>query len=326
MKKGKKDFRNKLFIKDLENISGIKAHTIRIWEQRYKIFEPHRTDTGIRYYDEDQLRLILNISILNNNGYKISKIAEMGLDEIREKCQQLSENRSKYDGQIQALISTMMMFDEKEFNKILSINILKLGLEDTMTQIVFPFMEQIGLLWLSGSIHPAHEHFISNLIRQRLFVAIDNLSVRPSNDSKKFLVFVPTGESHDLSILFANYVLRSRGHEVIYLGSQTPFEDLYKIFDIRKPDFIFSIITSLNSNVSVQTFINNLGKYWKDTQILLSGSQVSNKKDLKLADNIRIFNHPGELVEFLVEIKESLKYKNSIKSFSQQNNNSNMGF
>ena len=326
MKKGKKDFRNKLFIKDLENISGIKAHTIRIWEQRYKIFEPHRTDTGIRYYDEDQLRLILNISILNNNGYKISKIAVMGLDEILEKCQQLSENKSKYDGQIQALISTMMMFDEKEFNKILSINILKLGLEDTMTQIVFPFIAQIGLLWLSGSIHPAHEHFISNLIRQRLFVAIDNLSIRPSSDSKKFLVFVPSGESHDLSILFANYVLRSRGHEVIYLGSQTPFEDLYKIFDLRKPDFIFSIITSLNSNVSVQTFINNLGKYWKETQILLSGSQVSNKKDLKLAENIRIFSNPGDLLEFLVEIKENLKYKNSIKSFSQQNNTNNTGF
>ena len=208
----------------------------------------------------------------------------------------------------------------------MSINILKLGLEDTMTQIVFPFMEQIGLLWLSGSIHPAHEHFISNLIRQRLFVAIDNLSVRPSSDAKKFLVFVPTGESHDLSILFANYVLRSRGHEVIYLGSQTPFEDLYKIFDIRKPDFIFSIITSLNSNVSVQTFINNLGKYWKDTQILLSGSQVSNKKDLKMADNVRVLNHPGDLVDFLVEIKENLKYKNSIKSFSQRNNSGNMGF
>lgn len=326
MKKGKKDFRNKLFIKDLENITGIKAHTIRIWEQRYKIFEPHRTDTGIRYYDEEQLRLILNISILNNNGYKISKIAEMGLDEIREKCQQLSENKSKYDGQIQSLISTMMLFDEKEFNKILSINILKLGIEDTMTQIVFPFMEQIGLLWLSGSIHPAHEHFISNLIRQRLFVAIDNLSVRPGSESKKFLVFVPTGESHDLSILFANYVLRSRGHEVIYLGSQTPFEDLYKIFDIRKPDFIFSIITSLNSNVSVQTFINNLGKHWKDTQILLSGSQIANKKELKIPENVRILSSPDELMTFLVEIKDNLKYKNPIKGFAPVDTPNKLGF
>lgn len=320
MKLGKKDFRNKLFIKDLENITGIKAHTIRIWEQRYGIFTPHRTDTGIRYYDEEQLRLILNISILNNNGYKISKIAEMSLEEIREKCQQLSENKSKYDGQIQALVSTMMLFDEKEFNKILSINILKLGLEDTMMQIVFPFLEQIGLLWLSGSIHPAHEHFISNLIRQRLFVAIDGLNVSLNSDSKKFLVFVPTGESHDLSILFSNYVLRSRGHEVIYLGAQTPYEDLYKIFDLRKPDFILSIITSLNSNVSIQTFINNLGKNWKETQVLLSGSQIVSKRELKIHDNIRVIANPGELIQFLNEIKENLKYKNSIKNFSQKAN------
>lgn len=317
MKKGKKEFRNKLFIKDIENISGIKAHTIRIWEQRYKIFEPHRTDTGIRYYDEEQLRLILNISILNNNGFKISKIAEMSLDEIHKKCQELSETKSKYDGQIQSLVSTMMLFDEKEFNKILSINILKIGLEETMMQIVFPFMEQIGLLWLSGSIHPAHEHFISNLIRQRLFVAIDNLNVIHSNDSRKFLVFVPTGESHDLSILFANYVLRSRGHDVIYLGSQTPFEDLYDVFELRNPDYIFSIITSISSNVSIQMFINNLGKQWKETQILLSGNQVINKKDLKLPPNLRILSNPSDLLGFLEEIKSNTKFKNTIKSFSQ---------
>lgn len=303
MKKGKKEFRNKLFIKDIENISGIKAHTIRIWEQRYNIFQPHRTDTGIRYYDEQQLRLILNISILNNNGYKISKIAEMSLDEIHKKCQELSESRSQYDLQIQSLVSAMMMFDEKEFNKILSINILKIGLEDSMMQIIFPFMEQIGLLWLSGSIHPAHEHFISNLIRQRLFVAIDGLNTNITSDSKKFLVFVPTGESHDLSILFANYILRSRGHQVIYLGSQTPFEDLYDIFDLRKPDFIFSIITSISSNVSIQAFINNLGKQWKETQIILSGNQVSNKRDLKLPPNFKVLNAPSDLLVFLEELK-----------------------
>jgi DNA-binding transcriptional MerR regulator/methylmalonyl-CoA mutase cobalamin-binding subunit len=318
VKKGKSEFRNKLFIKDLENITGIKAHTIRIWEQRYKLIEPHRTDTGIRYYDEDQLRLILNVSILNNNGFKISKIAEMSLEEIYDKCQQLSESVSKYDGQIQSLISTMMTFDEKEFNKILSINILKMGIEETMIQVVFPFMDQIGLLWLSGSIHPAHEHFISNLIRQRLHVAIDNLNYSVTSESRKFLVFVPTGENHDISIMFANYVLRSRGHEVIYLGTQTPFEDLYTIFDMRKPDFIFSIITALNSNVSIQTFINNLGKHWKDTEILLSGNQIINRKDLKIPENVNVLNSPMALFDFLDQLKDNLKYKKTIQNFSSQ--------
>lgn len=318
MKKGKSEFRNKLFIKDLENITGIKAHTIRIWEQRYKLIEPHRTDTGIRYYDEDQLRLILNVSILNNNGVKISKIAEMSLEEIYDKCQQLSESVSKYDGQIQSLISTMMTFDEKEFNKILSINILKMGIEETMIQVVFPFMDQIGLLWLSGSIHPAHEHFISNLIRQRLHVAIDNLNYSVTSESRKFLVFVPTGENHDISIMFANYVLRSRGHEVIYLGTQTPFEDLYTIFDMRKPDFIFSILTALNSNVSIQTFINNLGKHWKDTEILLSGNQIINRKDLKMPENVTVLNSPSALFEFLDQLKDNLRYKKTIQNFSSK--------
>ncbi len=318
MKKGKSEFRNKLFIKDLENITGIKAHTIRIWEQRYKLIEPHRTDTGIRYYDEDQLRLILNVSILNNNGFKISKIAEMSLEEIYDKCQQLSESVSKYDGQIQSLISTMMTFDEREFNKILSINILKMGIEETMIQVVFPFMDQIGLLWLSGSIHPAHEHFISNLIRQRLHVAIDNLNYSVTSESRKFLVFVPTGENHDISIMFANYVLRSRGHEVIYLGTQTPFEDLYTIFDMRKPDFIFSIITALNSNVSIQTFINSLGKHWKDTEILLSGNQIINRKDLKIPENVNVLNSPMALFDFLDQLKDNLKYKKTIQNFSSK--------
>jgi DNA-binding transcriptional MerR regulator/methylmalonyl-CoA mutase cobalamin-binding subunit len=318
VKKGKSEFRNKLFIKDLENITGIKAHTIRIWEQRYKLIEPHRTDTGIRYYDEDQLRLILNVSILNNNGFKISKIAEMSLEEIYDKCQQLSESVSKYDGQIQSLISTMMTFDEREFNKILSINILKMGIEETMIQVVFPFMDQIGLLWLSGSIHPAHEHFISNLIRQRLHVAIDNLNYSVTSESRKFLVFVPTGENHDISIMFANYVLRSRGHEVIYLGTQTPFEDLYTIFDMRKPDFIFSIITALNSNVSIQTFINSLGKHWKDTEILLSGNQIINRKDLKIPENVNVLNSPMALFDFLDQLKDNLKYKKTIQNFSSK--------
>lgn len=320
MKKSKKEFKNKLFIKDIENITGVKAHTIRIWEQRYKIFEPNRTDTGIRYYDEDQLRLILNICILNKNNYKISRIAEMSKEEIFEKCQELSENKSKYSNQIQSLISHMMTFNESEFNKILSLNSLKIGFEETMLDIVFPFMEQVGLLWLSGSIHPAHEHFISNLIRQKLYISIDNLSIPLNKNPKKFLIFVPTGENHDLGLLFANYVIRSKGHEVIYLGSQTPFEDLNQIFDMRKPDYIFSIITSLNSNISVQTFINILGKQWKNTQILLSGAQVVNRKDIKFPSNFRILNHAKDLFEHLDKINENNDGSLKINSFSQTQN------
>ncbi len=316
MKKGKSEYKNKLFIKDLENISGIKAHTIRIWEQRYKLFTPHRTDTGIRYYDEDQLRLILNIAVLNNNGYKISKIAEMETQEVHRLCTQLSEKSNIYDEQIQTMISSMMQFDEKEFRKVISISALKIGIEDTMLQMVFPFMDKIGLMWLAGSIHPAHEHFVSNLIRQFLHVAIDSMQDNITPYSKKFLVFVPVGENHDISIMFANYILRSKGHEVIYLGTQTPFEDLYTIFELRKPDFIFSILTAINSNVSVQTFINNLAKHWKKTEIILSGNQVVGRADLKIPENFHILKSPTELFDLLEEIRTNLKYNQGIKSFS----------
>lgn len=316
MKKGKSEFKNKLFIKDIENISGIKAHTIRIWEQRYNFVTPHRTDTGIRYYDEDQLRLILNISILNSNGYKISKIAEMSIAEIHSKCMQFTEKSTEFDIQIQSMINSMMLFDEKEFNKIVSISILKIGIEDTMLQMVFPFMDRVGLMWLAGSIHPAHEHFISNLIRQCLHVAIDSLHYNFNPEAKKFLVFVPIGESHDISILFANYILRVRGHEVIYLGTQTPFEDLYTIFDVRKPDYIFSILTAVNNSVTIQAFINNLARYWKKTEIILSGKQVVGKVDLKIPENFHILNSPKDLFVFLDEIRDSLKFKPGIKSFS----------
>lgn len=303
VKIGKDAVRDKFFIKDIENITGIKAHTIRIWEQRYSIITPKRTDTQIRYYDEEDLRFILNVSILNSNGYKISRIAKMSKEDVQRKCQAITEVNSKYDQQIQSLVAAMLAFDEKEFNKILAINILKLGLEETMIHIVFSFMEQVGILWLAGTIHPAHEHFISSLIRQRLFVSIDNLNGNVKENSKKFLLFVPTGESHDLGLLFANYLLRSRGHHVIYLGSSLPFEDLYKIFTLHKPDYIFSTITSLNSNVSIQGFINNMAKHWPETTILLTGAQVVKRKNLRLYPNIQIIDNPDNFLNFLKKLQ-----------------------
>ncbi len=313
-RKGVKAYRNKLFIKDIENLSGIKAHTIRIWEQRYKIFEPYRTDTGIRYYDENQLRLILNISILNNNGIKISKIAEMSIEEIQEKCQEFSENKSKYDGQIQQLVSTMVAFDEKEFNKIISIIILKIGLEQTMMQLIFPFLDHIGVLWLAGNIHPAHENFIINLIRQKLFVASDSITPSPLKSRKKFLLFSPVGEPRDISILFANYLLRSRGFEVVYLGGNTPFNNLEALFDSYKPDYILSIVSSVNSTINVQGFINEMAAQCKNAKFLISGNQVIARKDLVTPAGAEILFGPEVLIQFLEELNEQDYYEKSRKN------------
>lgn len=289
-------------IKDIETITGIKAHTIRIWEQRYEFLEPKRTPTNIRYYDDSDLRFLLNISVLNKHGYKISKIASMSIKEINEACLKITEHQNKFAGEINELVDSMMNFNEKEFNRILGLSILKKGLEYSMSKLIFPFLEKCGILWITGVIQPAHEHFVSSLIRQKLFVSIDNLNGEIKPNAKKFLLFIPSGETHDIGLLFANYILRARGHQVIYLGSSLPYEDLYKILSVHKPDFIFSIITSISSNIKIQRFVDTLSIHWPHSQILLTGSQILSKKDLQTPENVVILKSPSHFSDLLDEI------------------------
>lgn len=282
-------------IKDIETITGIKAHTLRIWEQRYNLIIPKRTDTNIRYYDDEDLRFILNVSILNNYGIKISEIAKMSHEKIRENVLIISEKDSPHSAQIKALISAMFSLDETAFNTVLSSNILKMGLEETIAQIVFPFLHQIGVLWMTNAIHPAHEHFITNLIRQKLYVAIDAQTGKKYADSKKFLLFLPEGENHEIGLLFANYVLRTKGHDVVYLGQNLPYEDLDKVFDFYEPDYVFSSVTSSIEGQDVQTFIDRLSCCWPDTTILLTGYLIHSQSTLNIPHNVRIVNDIYEL-------------------------------
>ncbi|MBC7425270.1 MAG: MerR family transcriptional regulator [Bacteroidia bacterium] len=316
-KKGKNAVRNKLFIKDIENITGIKAHTIRIWEQRYNLLKPKRTDTGIRYYDEDDLKIIMNVSILNLNGFKISKIVQMTQEEITSVCSEFSENQSQFDTHVQQLVATIVTFDEREFNKLLTLDIIKQGIEQTMIQVVFPFLNHVSQLWLSGTVHTAHVHYITTIIRQKLFVSIDGLNVSPNSESKKFLLFNPPGEPNDIGLLFANYALRRMGHNVIYLGLPTPFEDLHQVFQDQEPDYVYCNINSQNSNVNVQPFVNFIGKHWKETPFLLSGLQITGKKDLKITPNIQILENAQELLDFLEDLRQTLRYNKNLKNFSQ---------
>jgi DNA-binding transcriptional MerR regulator/methylmalonyl-CoA mutase cobalamin-binding subunit len=288
-------------IKDIENITGIKAHTIRIWEQRYNFLELKRTATNIRYFDDADLRLLLNVSLLNNHGYKISKIAEMSEKEIIETCDKLSKSDTG-NQDITKMIDAMLAFDEKEFHKLISNAILIKGLEKTMTSLVFPFLEKCGIMWITGRIQPAHEHFISNLIRQKLHVCIENLNGSTVTNSKKFLLFVPIGENHDIGLLFAHYILRSRGQQVIYLGSSLPYEDLAQILSVHKPDYIFSIVTALSSKINIQLFVDTLSKDWPKTTILLSGSQILNKKDLITPKNVVLVKSPDHFNSILEKI------------------------
>ncbi len=260
---------------------------------------PKRTDTNIRYYEEEDLKYMMNVALLNHHGYKISKIAEMTREEVQRRTLHISENNSSYQNQVQSLTNAMIAFDEKEFNKILSINILKLGMMETMTEIIFPFLQHVGILWLSGSTNVAHEHFITHLVKQRLYVSIDQITTPIMPDAKKFILFLPNGENHELSLLFASYILKTRGHEVIYVGSSTPVDDLNQLCKVHKPDVLFCAITNANSSMPIQVYVNTLHRNWADIPICLTGNQIVRRRDLKVPENCHIISTPQTFIDFL---------------------------
>lgn len=287
-------------IKDLEHLTGVKAHTIRIWEQRYGIISPKRTDTNIRFYCCEDLKHMLNISLLNNNGFKISKIAKMSREEVREKVLYIIEKNNNFEDQISGLTVAMIELDEARFENIMSTNVLQLGFEATMVNIVYPFLAKVGFLWQTNAINPAQEHFISNLIRQKLIVAIDGQLRHKDDNKSKYLLYLTENEMHEVGLLFANYLIRQRGNPVAYLGQDLPFGDLQKVFEIYKPDYMVTLITSMSDIDAVQQYLYDLSKAFPDTTVLVSGFQVLGQ-DLDFPENIELVTHIKQLIEFVDE-------------------------
>lgn len=279
-------------IKDLEKLSGIKAHTLRIWEQRYGILKPERTDTNIRWYCNTELKQLLNITLLYEHGFKISKIACLKNNDVISEVNKIIDAQFSVCDQIRGLMLSMVELDEERFDKIISNNILHNGFQNTVEKIVYPFLHKIGIMWQTGSINPAQEHFISNLIRQKLITAIDGQVTPQNKNSKKFVLFLPEGELHELSLLYFHYLLKSKGHKVIYLGQSVPLLDLQKVFEIRDPQYILSIFTLVFENP--ESYIKELSKAFPKATILLSGCQLLDK-GIKLPKNVHSFNTPGEL-------------------------------
>lgn len=261
-------------IKDLENLSNIKAHTLRIWEQRYGMLVPQRTDTNIRYYTDAELRYILNVSLLNQNGLKISKIATLSQDEIEREVTRITNAKSDHESQISALVIAMIDLDEFAFVKIFNDATVRLGFENTIIQIIFPFLEKIGNLWVCGSIRPVHEHFISNLIRQKLIVNIHAHPKQLKLNAKRFVLFTPENELHEIALLFMYYILKSRQHDVIYLGLNIPMYDLDSVFKNEQPDYLVTNITLIPKGGSAKNYIESLAKYFKKSKIIVSGYQM----------------------------------------------------
>lgn len=262
---------NQFSIKDIEQLTGIKAHTIRIWEQRYSIPKPKRTATNFRYYNDDDLKLLLNIAMLNKQGHRISEITKLNEKQMADLITEHAAKNGESDLNIHALIIAMMKLDEVAFEKILLSNILKGSLEQTMLDVFFPFLKTVGNLWQTGNINPAYEHFITNLIRQKIIIATDGLAKNYTGQSKRFILFLPQGETHEIGLLFAQYMIRKRGHHVLYLGQNLPLKDLDEVYEKYHPDYLLTALTLSASLFSAEKFIRETCDRFPQTQFLISG-------------------------------------------------------
>lgn len=287
-------------ISDLETLTGIKAHTIRIWEKRYGLISPDRTDTKIRMYSDQELVQLLNVALLNKHGYKISKIANMSTSEIGEHVQKLESNEDE-DVSMERLILSMVEIDESLFSKTLNSLIDKKGLEKTFTETIINFLDRIGIMWLVGSITPAQEHFMSNLIRQKVISAIDELSgEKTSNQS--VLLYLPEHEWHELSLLFYQFVLRKRGIKTYYLGQSVPYDSIISCYQQLKPDLLVtSWLTSVDPTFMVQYF-KNLKKDLNNALILVGGYQMNKNREL-IGDLVSEIKTIEDLIEGVSHLK-----------------------
>lgn len=289
----------KYSIKDLEQLSGIKAHTIRIWEKRYGLFEPERTPTNIRYYSDDDLKKLLNVTILNRNGYKISNIVSMENGEMNERIIEISDSFHDFTNQIEQLTLAMIDFDEVRFERVLSSSVIKIGFDETVTRILYPFFERIGVLWQIGTIYPAQEHFVSNLIRQKLIIAIDGQVGNFKVDPQTFLLFLPPNEWHELGLLFYNYLIRKSGHNVIYLGQSLPLEDLAEIKNKQKIDCILTTFTTPITHKKYTETISHLSQSFSENKIYITGIQTL-EHNMQMPDNIKLIKQPRVFLDQLV--------------------------
>jgi MerR family transcriptional regulator, light-induced transcriptional regulator len=268
---------NAFTIKDLENLSGIKAHTIRIWEQRYSFLKPQRTGTNIRYYTSDELKTLLNIALLNKYGYKISHIDNMQPEDIMQKILDLSQAEARQERVSNELIKHMVDLNMDAFEEVLDEFIFSKGIDKTINQLVFPFLEKIGILWQTSHINVAQEHLVTNVIRQKILVGIEGVSTRVSSNST-VLLFLPENEFHELGLLYIYFLLKTQGVKVLYLGANVPIKDLAYIVQIKKPTFIQTHLTSVARNFNFDKFLTNIHTHFENLKLVISGPVTQNYK------------------------------------------------
>ena len=257
-------------IADLEKLSGIKSHTIRIWEKRYNIVSPERTDTNIRAYNDDQLKKILNISFLINNGLKISKIASLSLDELSTKVISLTSSTDSFEAQINDFVICSLQFDEPLFDKTYNSLRKTHSLSYIYENIFIPTLRRIGALWSSGELFPAQEHFLSNLIKQKFYHAIEEAESTIKRGNKAYL-FLPPWEDHDFALLYSHMVLKENGFDVVNVGKTISFESILQCVDKIKPDILFTTFIVGQKVTLLQKFCDDLYNH-SNTKLFFAGN------------------------------------------------------
>ncbi|MEN8229884.1 MAG: MerR family transcriptional regulator [Bacteroidota bacterium] len=290
-------------IKELEKLSGIKAHTIRMWEKRYNLIDPHRTQTNIRYYTDYDLKKILNVAVLNRHGIKISDIARLNEAELKEEMIRVSNISHSHENLVDSLIVSMIELDDYKMTALLEKSISKIGLKETVFEVLYPFLEKVGIFWQTGDVNPVQEHFVSCLIRQKIIAAIDRVPNTFNPKAKIFLLLLPEGEWHEIGLLFAQYLLRESGHEVIYLGQSVPYSDVLATGATREFDSILVSCTTNQPEFNFVTFLKDLGGAFPDKRILFFSSFIHQKPD-ELGPNHILISTSREFAEYLSDLSE----------------------
>jgi methanogenic corrinoid protein MtbC1 len=289
---------NYFTIRDIENLSGIKAHTWRIWEQRYAIGIAQRRESNHRFFDNDNLKRILRIAYLYHSGIKISKIAALHTEEMKAMAlSKLSQENGEFF--IKELIEASIDLDEEKFEQTFAEALKKMGVEETILKVINPFQEKIGVLWLTDHVIPAQEHFTSNIIRQKLSIALDAIPSVKNTEKKEIILFTPEREQHEIPLQFIHYLLKKNDNKVIYFGCNTSLESMHTYG--KKNSFthlLFHLVTNLN-NTSPDEYLQKLSKRFADKQVIMSGLQV--RQVTQTPKNVRLLKSMNEVVEFTGE-------------------------
>lgn len=288
---------NTFTIRDIENLSGIKAHTLRVWEQRYGIIRPMRKDSNHRLYSIEDLKQILRISFLYNQGYKISRIAEMDENEIKKLSLEFKPKGS-YEVFINQMMEASMDFDEELFRSAMDNAMIHLGMEKLMTLVIYPFLNKIGILWMTGNVIPSQEHFASNIIRNKILMATNQLPPKKNDEGKKYILFNPPGEYHEIPLLFVQYCLKQRGISNILFGIDTSTDLLKEYLQKNKSTHLFLFMTTNFTNMQPMELLEDIRRNFPGLQIEVAGNSF---RGVETEENshTRIFRNVEDFISHL---------------------------